>query len=123
MRTAKPEAHPDALALSRRRIEQLTHLLLRAQDVLISAQNKLAEKDRELLAAAAQLIAAKQELVEAKEAHRRDGMELTAAEMRELGTKAELERAMSDILMLQREVEKLRRQEQSVSWLGRMFGS
>lgn len=123
MPTANPEAHPDALAFARRRIEQLTNLLLNAQDVLIGAQNRLAEKDRELLAAATQLIAAKQELVEAKEAHRRDAMELTASEMRELGTKAELERAMSDILVLQREVEKLRRREQPVTWLRRMFGS
>lgn len=40
------------------------------------------------------------QLVEAKDAHRRDAAELAAAEMRELGTKAELERALADIAEL-----------------------
>ncbi len=50
-------------------------------------------------------------------------MELAATEMRELGTKAELERATSDILLLQREIERLRRRRQPVSWLQRIVGS
>jgi hypothetical protein len=37
------------------------------------------------------------QLMAAKEAHRRDAMELSAAEAREMGTKAELERALADI--------------------------
>ncbi len=40
------------------------------------------------------------QLVAAKDAHRHDAAELAAAEMRELGTKAELERALADIAEL-----------------------
>lgn len=40
------------------------------------------------------------QFIEAKDAHRRDAAELAAAEMRELGTKAELERALADIAEL-----------------------
>lgn len=111
------------LSIFQARVEQLTKLLLEAKDVIISAQMKLSDKDQELLASAAALTAAKQEVVEAKEAHRHDAMELTAAEMRELGTKAELERATSDIMLLQREIERLRRRVQPVSWYQRIFGS
>jgi flagellar biosynthesis GTPase FlhF len=50
-----------------------------------------------------------QEVIEAKDAHRRDAMELTAAEMREMGTKAELERALLDIAALERQIASLRR--------------
>ena len=114
--------HSD-LSTSQSRVEQLTRLLLEAQDVIISAQAKLSQKDQELLASAAALTEAKQELAEAKEAHRQDAMELTASEMRELGTKAELERANSDIMLLQREIERLRRRVQPVSWSQRIFGS
>jgi len=44
------------------------------------------------------------ELMEAKEAHRLDAMELVAAEMREMGTKAELERALADLATLERQL-------------------
>ncbi len=44
------------------------------------------------------------QLVEAKEAHHRDAMELAAAEMREMGTKAELERALADLAALEQRV-------------------
>ncbi|WP_426268124.1 hypothetical protein [Sphingomonas sp. LHG3443-2] len=40
------------------------------------------------------------QLMEAKDAHARDRAELVAAEMREMGTKAELERALRDISQL-----------------------
>jgi hypothetical protein len=43
------------------------------------------------------------ELIAAKEAHRRDAMDLAAAETREMGTKAELERALADRLTLQQQ--------------------
>lgn len=44
------------------------------------------------------------QLVEAKDAHRRDAMELAAADMREMGTKAELERALFDIAELRNQL-------------------
>ena len=49
------------------------------------------------------------QLVEAKEAHHRDAMDLVATEAREIGTKAELERALADLVMLQRDVVRLKR--------------
>lgn len=49
------------------------------------------------------------QLMEAKDAHARDRAELIAAEMRELGTKAELDRAIADLAMLQREVAELKK--------------
>ena len=48
-----------------------------------------------MVAARIELIGAKDEAIEAKEAHKRDAAELAAAEMPEMGTKAELERALS----------------------------
>jgi flagellar biosynthesis GTPase FlhF len=50
-----------------------------------------------------------QQLIEAKEAHQRDAIDLTAAEMREMGTKAELERALFDVAALKRQIAALRR--------------
>jgi DNA-binding Lrp family transcriptional regulator len=50
-----------------------------------------------------------EQLIEAKEAHRLDAVDLTAAEMREMGTKAELERALFDIAALERQIAALRR--------------
>lgn len=44
------------------------------------------------------------ELMKAKEAQRRDAMELVAAEMREMGTKAELEQALADLAVMQRQL-------------------
>jgi DNA-binding Lrp family transcriptional regulator len=100
----------DELAEMRARNEDLTDRLIEAKDVLGTAYNKLitlnqdlvsarieliAAKD-ELIAAKDELIAAKGEVIEAKEAHKRDERELAAAEMREMGTKAELERALAD---------------------------
>jgi hypothetical protein len=50
-----------------------------------------------------------QQPVEAEKAHRRDAVDLTAAEMREMGTKAELERALFNIACLERQIASLRR--------------
>lgn len=49
------------------------------------------------------------QLVEAKEAHRRDAMDLAATEAREMGTKAELERALADLATLERQLAHHRR--------------
>lgn len=49
------------------------------------------------------------QLVEAKEAHRRDAMDLAATEAREMGTKAELERALADLTALERQLAHHRR--------------
>lgn len=40
------------------------------------------------------------QLIQSKESHHRDAVELAAAEMREMGIKAELERALSDLAAL-----------------------
>ena len=48
------------------------------------------------------------QLIEAKDAHQRDAVELAAAEMREMGTKAELERALAEQDDLRRQVTNLR---------------
>ncbi len=86
------------------RIGQLTDQLVNAKDVLVSAYDKLNSNHRELAEAQVQVLAAKQETLEAQEAHRRDAMELAAAEMREMGTKAELERALADIALLEQKM-------------------
>lgn len=49
------------------------------------------------------------QLIEAKDAHRRDAAELAAAEMRELGTTAELERALADIAELRDQLSRSQR--------------
>lgn len=49
------------------------------------------------------------QLIEAKEAQGRDAAELAAAETRELGTKAELERALADLAALERQLASYRR--------------
>jgi hypothetical protein len=61
------------------------------------------------------------QLIEAKEAHRRDAIELAAAETRELGTKAELERALANMEAMKQQ---LRRWmvEQRKSWWQKIFG-
>lgn len=56
------------------------------------------------------------QLVEAKDAHRRDAAELAAAEMRELGTKAELERALAEIADLRGQLGQSQR-----SWWRKLF--
>jgi DNA-binding Lrp family transcriptional regulator len=106
----------DELAAARTRNEDLTDRLIEAKDVLGTAYNKLIGLNQELVSARIELIAAKDELITgkgeviaAKEAHRRDAMELTAAEMREMGTKVELERALFDIAALERQIASLRR--------------
>lgn len=114
--TAPPSRNEDSfvrpllasLEQAQDRIGQLTDQLVNAKDVLASAYAKLNSINYDLVAAQLEVIAAKQEALkakeetlEAKEAHRRDAMELTAAEMRELGTKAELERALADVERLQ----------------------
>lgn len=57
------------------------------------------------------------QLIDAKDAHRRDAAELAAAEMRELGTKAELERALADIAELRDQLARSRR-----SWWRKIWG-
>lgn len=57
------------------------------------------------------------QLVEAKDAHRRDAIELAAADMREMGTKAELERALADIAELRSQVA-----DAHQPWWRRMWG-
>lgn len=57
------------------------------------------------------------QLIETKNAHRRDAAELAAAEMRELGTKAELERALVDIAGLRDQLDQARR-----SWWQKVWG-
>jgi hypothetical protein len=49
------------------------------------------------------------QLVQAKEDHRRDAMELAAAETREMGTKAELERALAHVAALQKQLHQRRK--------------
>lgn len=72
--------------------------------------NGLAEHFLAQLAAAQERIEAlTDQLVEAKEAHKRDAMDLAATEAREMGTKAELERALADIADLKQEVTSLTR--------------
>lgn len=48
------------------------------------------------------------QLIEAKDAHQRDAVELAAAEMREMGTKAELERTLAEQDALRQQVTDLR---------------
>lgn len=79
--------------------------------------NESPERVLELLAAAISLLKPAQdqierlhaELMEAKEAHRRDAMELVAAETREMGTKADLERALHHVDVLRRRLAKANR--------------
>jgi chromosome segregation ATPase len=106
----------DELAAVRGRNENLTDRLIEAKDVLGTAYDKLISLNQELVSARIEVIVAKDELiaiksevVEGKEAHRRDAMDLTAAEMREMGTKAELNRALLDIAALERQIASLRR--------------
>lgn len=63
--------------------EQANALAEQALASLIDAQTRIRELTDQLVAA--------------KDAHRHDAAELAAAEMRELGTKAELERALADV--------------------------
>jgi hypothetical protein len=101
----------DELAAARARNDHLTDKLFEAKDVLGTAYDKLITLNQELVSARIELIAAKDELiatkdevVAAKEAHQRDAVELAAAEMREMGTKAELERALTDVAVLKRQL-------------------
>ncbi len=94
----------DELAAARARNDHLTDKLLEAKDVLGIAYDKLITLNQELVSARIELIAAKDQVIEAKEAHKRDERDLAATEMREMGTKAELERALADIAMRERQV-------------------
>ncbi len=94
----------DELAAARARNDHLTDKLIEAKDVLGIAYDKLITLNQELVSARIELIAAKDEVVAmkdevvaAKGAHQRDAVDLTAAEMREMGTKVELERALADL--------------------------
>lgn len=102
------------------RILHLTDQLIDAKDVLVSAYDKLNSINHDLAAAQVEVLAAKQETLEAKEAHRRDAMELTAAEVREIGTKAELERAIIDLEALKRNLLMMQHRERR-SWWRRVF--
>jgi hypothetical protein len=104
----------DELALARARNDGLTDRLIEAKDVLGTAYNKLIALNQELVSARIELIAtkdeqiaSKDEVIAAKEAHKRDERELAAAEMREMGTKAELERALADVEGLRGQFEQL----------------
>jgi hypothetical protein len=127
-----PEHHPnsiaerllDELAAARTRNEDLTDRLIEAKDVLGLAYDKLIGLNQELVSARIELIAAKDELIaskdeviEVEEAHKRDERELAAAEMREMGTKAELEQALVDVEVLKQEVRLLTQgSRQRQSW-------
>lgn len=72
--------------------------------------NALAEQALASLAdAQARIRELTDQLIETKDAHRQDAAELAAAEMRELGTKAELERAMADIVGLRDQLARVQR--------------
>jgi hypothetical protein len=110
----------DELAVARARNDHLTDRLIEAKDVLGIAYDKLIMLNQELVSARIELIAAKDEVVAAKDkvvaakgAHQRDAVDLAAAEMREMGTKAELERALDDVAVLK---EQLRLARQRRSW-------
>jgi hypothetical protein len=113
----------DELAAARTRNEDLTDRLIEAKDVLGTAYNKLIGLNQELVSARIELIAAKDEMIAgkgeviaAKEAHRRDERELVAAEMREMGTKAELERALVDVARLKQQVLGQKKPKQRTWW-------
>lgn len=62
------------------------------------------------------------QLLAGNEAHRRDAMELAAAEMREIGTKAELERALADVAVLKDQL-RLLMERQRKPWWRKIFGA
>ncbi len=74
--------------------------LLTALEQIIPMTEHLLVANREAQARIADLT---DQLLAAKEAHRRDAMDLAAAETRDMGTKAELERALADRLTLQQQ--------------------
>lgn len=79
--------------------------------------NALAEKFLANLSEAQERIRAlTDQLIEAKEAHRRDAMELAAAEMREMGTKAELERALVDVAVLKEQLRIIMKRQRRSWW-------
>ncbi len=106
----------DELAAAHTRNDHLTDKLLDAKDVLGTAYNKLIMLNQELVSARIELIRAKDEVIQAKEDHNRDGRELIAAEMREMGTKAELERALADIESLKQIILDRRKPKQRAWW-------
>ena len=56
------------------------------------------------------------QLIQAKEFQQRDAMELAAAEMREMGTKAELERALADLAALKQRALGPEKRQQRAWW-------
>jgi hypothetical protein len=113
----------DELSEMRARNEDLADRLIEAKDVLGTAYNKLIALNQELVSARIEVIAAKDELiatksevVEAKEAHRRDAVELAAADMREMGTKVELELAIAAQARLKQQVLNQKNPKQRAWW-------
>jgi type II secretory pathway component HofQ len=111
------------LAAARARNDHLTDRLIEAKDVLGTAYDKLITLNQELVSARIELIAAKDEVVvakdevvEAKGAQQRDAVDLAAAEMREMGTKAELERALADLTTLERQALGHKKRRQRAWW-------
>jgi hypothetical protein len=114
----------DELAAVRARNDHLTDRLLEAKDVLGTAYDKLITLNQELVSARIELIAAKDkviavkdEVIDVKEAQKRDERELAAAETREMGTKAELERALMDVEVLKQQLTKARKRR--LWWRGK----
>jgi hypothetical protein len=105
----------DELTASRARNDALTDKLIEAKDVLHTAYEKLVSTNREL-------VSARLELVAAQEEHGRVAAELAVAETREMGTKAELERAESDIVKLRAHLATLRDRlnRQRMTWWQRI---
>jgi chromosome segregation ATPase len=99
----------DELAAARARNDNLTDKLIEAKDVLTAAYSKLITLNQDLVSARIELLAVKDEVIGVKEAHGRDERELVAAEMREMGTKAELERALADISELKTRLSRAQR--------------
>jgi hypothetical protein len=94
-RTPEPErtnGNPERLLTALEQIMPMTEQLLTANR---EAQTRIADLTDQLLAS--------------QNAHAADRAELAAAEMREMGTKAELERALEDLAALERLVSRLRR--------------
>lgn len=94
-RTADPEHTNDRADRLLAALEQLTPIT----DQLLAANREAQARISDLTT----------QLLSAREAHAQDRTELAAAEMRELGTKAELERALADLAALQRQIAQAQR--------------
>jgi hypothetical protein len=112
-----PGNHPNAPVMVEVPLNALAERVPREQQdhkALRTSQSERPNNDERLLTALSEAVALlgpaqeqierlHAQLVEAKDAHHRDAVELAAAEMREMGTKAELERALADCKTLRRE--------------------